>query len=386
MPTLPTLKEMARRLLSQLSHVARTARTGCFVFDGVVGPLLRLCRRNCGDLCVKAASQVAQFFSSDLSLSWGFSATGVQRVRPSICRFKNSAIGDDEEQGALSTYSGGSAASMSRQRLKIFAAGVILAVGFAVALVFFRQVGGQRQGAAAKTTDVVLRQSFDPRAEDDGATPHLSGRIEPATAVPVASAPAAQAAPALPPPVAATPASIAPSPNAPLATTPPTMAEDFQSAMPTGEAAGFPTDPFQVAGERPAPAPRRKPGQPQYRRHVIRDGDTLAGLAERYLGSSSRKAEILALNRDTLRVSDELPIGAVLRIPAGSAKPAMSVAPIAAPTLTPAPALAPDEEPLVPVPLPEPAAAPVVSASISEPETPPALPTDDGWRSAPSAP
>jgi len=276
---------------------------------------------------------------------------------------------------------------MSRQRLKIFAAGVILAVGFAVAVVFFRQVGGRQQTATDKTADVVLRQSFDPRAEEEGATPHLSGRIEPATTAPAVPAAASQSAPVVTPSVAATPASIAPSPNAPLATTPPTMAEDFQSAVPAGEEAGFPTDPFQVAGERPAPTTRRKPAQAQYRRHVIRDGDTLAGLAERYLGSSSRKGEILALNRDTLRVSDELPIGAVLRIPAANGQQAaVSVSPIAAPATAPPPALAPDEEPLVPVPLQEPAAMPVVSASTAQPEPPPAPPADDGWRSAPIAP
>jgi hypothetical protein len=166
------------------------------------------------------------------------------------------------------------------------------------------------------------------------------------------------------------------------------MADRYQSAVPGGDA-GSPTDPFQAAVDRKRAGPARPSGsQPKYRRHVIRDGDTLAGLAERYLGNAARKGEILALNRDTLRVSDELPIGAVLRIPpAPVGVPAASVAPIAAPAA--APALAPAEEPLVPVPTAEPLATPVVSASAPSPEPPVALPVadpSDGWRPAPASP
>lgn len=261
---------------------------------------------------------------------------------------------------------------MSRQRLKILAAGAILVAGFAVAILFFRQVK-QRPAAdfAAKSQDVVLRETFQPQVEEESATPHLSGRIEPITAP--AAAPARTEATA--PPAAAA--------AAPLVSTPPQMADRYQSSLPAGVS---PTDPFQTAVDRKAPAPPRTgAGQPRYRRHVVRDGDTLAGLAERYLGDSTRQSQILALNRETLRASDVLPIGAVLRIPPGSAG-VPAAAPSATPIASPAPAVpaGPPEEPLVPVPDAPPETAPVVSASTPvAPEV--QIPADDdGWRPAPS--
>jgi nucleoid-associated protein YgaU len=51
-------------------------------------------------------------------------------------------------------------------------------------------------------------------------------------------------------------------------------------------------------------------------RHRIVDGDTLTGLAERYLGNSNRFLEIYDQNRDMLTSPDLLPIGSELKIPA----------------------------------------------------------------------
>jgi nucleoid-associated protein YgaU len=53
--------------------------------------------------------------------------------------------------------------------------------------------------------------------------------------------------------------------------------------------------------------------------HRIVDGDTLAGLAQRYLGSSARFREIYDANRDQLPGPDLLPIGVEVRIPAVAA-------------------------------------------------------------------
>ena len=49
--------------------------------------------------------------------------------------------------------------------------------------------------------------------------------------------------------------------------------------------------------------------------HTVVDGDTLAALAERYLGSATRAAEIYEANRDVLHDPNLLPIGAELKIP-----------------------------------------------------------------------
>ena len=59
--------------------------------------------------------------------------------------------------------------------------------------------------------------------------------------------------------------------------------------------------------------------QPPVRTHVIRDGDTLSYLAEKYLGRGDRYREIFEYNRDVLTYPDILPIGARLKIPPPSA-------------------------------------------------------------------
>jgi nucleoid-associated protein YgaU len=53
------------------------------------------------------------------------------------------------------------------------------------------------------------------------------------------------------------------------------------------------------------------------RTHRIVDGDSLEGLAERYLGSAARAGELFAANRDVLADPKLLPIGAELKIPRG---------------------------------------------------------------------
>ena len=52
--------------------------------------------------------------------------------------------------------------------------------------------------------------------------------------------------------------------------------------------------------------------------HRIVDGDSLAELAERYLGSASRAPEIFEANRDVLFSPQLLPIGAELKMPVAS--------------------------------------------------------------------
>jgi nucleoid-associated protein YgaU len=56
--------------------------------------------------------------------------------------------------------------------------------------------------------------------------------------------------------------------------------------------------------------------QPKLRRHRLTDGDTLEGLAQRYLGSAERAEEIFAINHDLLAAPDLLPLGRIIRIPA----------------------------------------------------------------------
>jgi hypothetical protein len=53
----------------------------------------------------------------------------------------------------------------------------------------------------------------------------------------------------------------------------------------------------------------------QYIRHRVADGDSLASLAQRYLGDRNRYAEIFHANRHLLASPDILPIGVILTIP-----------------------------------------------------------------------
>lgn len=82
-------------------------------------------------------------------------------------------------------------------------------------------------------------------------------------------------------------------------------------------------EPVEQAG-RKRPEPERG-GQihpaNQSRTHVIKSGDTLSGLASRYLGSSARYRELYEANRDVLRSPDDLPDGVTIKIPeSGSRK------------------------------------------------------------------
>ena len=65
--------------------------------------------------------------------------------------------------------------------------------------------------------------------------------------------------------------------------------------------------------ERLLPVPR--PMERSNRTHKIADGDTLASLAERYLGTPRRAGEIYETNRDVLFDPQLLPIGVELKIP-----------------------------------------------------------------------
>ena len=51
------------------------------------------------------------------------------------------------------------------------------------------------------------------------------------------------------------------------------------------------------------------------RQHIVAEGETLAGLAERYYGDASREAAIRQANAETLASAEALTAGMVLLIP-----------------------------------------------------------------------
>lgn len=78
---------------------------------------------------------------------------------------------------------------------------------------------------------------------------------------------------------------------------------------------GYPESSASSASRGLAPSTSTARRDAFVRTHKVVDGDTLAALAERYLGDASRVADIYEANRDRLPSPDALPIGAPLRIP-----------------------------------------------------------------------
>ncbi|NUM79775.1 LysM peptidoglycan-binding domain-containing protein [bacterium] len=76
------------------------------------------------------------------------------------------------------------------------------------------------------------------------------------------------------------------------------------------------------------------------RSHKIVDGDTLARIADRYLGDASRWPEVFQANQELLSSPELLPIGAVLKIPSHAAKPSDPSAAPAGKRLIPLPSRA----------------------------------------------
>ena len=87
--------------------------------------------------------------------------------------------------------------------------------------------------------------------------------------------------------------------------------------------------------------PETQPSPPRLQVHKVVDGDTLADLADRYLGSKERASAIFEANRDVLSSPQVLPIGVELKIPPAGSLPPSAVAP-------PAPSV-PGRPPMVPI-------------------------------------
>jgi nucleoid-associated protein YgaU len=89
---------------------------------------------------------------------------------------------------------------------------------------------------------------------------------------------------------------------------PPSLAPDYPE---TGRPAANPRWGVSMEMMLPAAAPTDQTAST----HTIVDGDTLASLAERYLGAAGRANEIFQANRDVLSNPDLLPIGVELKLP-----------------------------------------------------------------------
>jgi len=177
--------------------------------------------------------------------------------------------------------------------VKIAAAGLVLAVGLGLAMLFRRESPEFRPTAEPAQEQLVLHEQGEPVTVPalpwPSRTTNSAGETD-------------QQSPAAEPPTVLAPRA----PSNP----PPTLAREYPA--PTGEPAGWGTS-RGMSMDMLVPRPTQTAAP---RKHVIVDGDTLPELARRYLGSEDRYLEIYEANRDALPAGpDVLPIGIVLELP-----------------------------------------------------------------------
>ena len=85
---------------------------------------------------------------------------------------------------------------------------------------------------------------------------------------------------------------------------------------------------MDIVQNRVRPHPELRSYAPS-RTHKIRDGDTLANIAQRMLGDAGRANELFELNRNVLPSPQLLPLGVEIKIPAmdgraGTSPPGMT--------------------------------------------------------------
>jgi hypothetical protein len=95
------------------------------------------------------------------------------------------------------------------------------------------------------------------------------------------------------------------------------VAEGNPSAAESGPAHNREWEPAGPSGKKATDVVRAGPSSPAGRTHVIRAGETLSGIAAKYLGSSARFREIYEANRNVLKSADDLPDGVTIVIPDG---------------------------------------------------------------------
>jgi nucleoid-associated protein YgaU len=178
---------------------------------------------------------------------------------------------------------------MVTRSLRIAVAASVILGGAGLALVF-RHTGSNPATIPPASADLLLRDPAQSAAEE------LRDEASPARFSPSRSE--------VPQPGAA---SGTPSPTVVMPVRPEVPPPELPRSFPGGNTSSW--GPPMMMGPPTAGPP------PQSVRHKIIDGDTLASLAQRYLGSKDRYLEIFEANRDVLHSPDLLPIGVQLKIP-----------------------------------------------------------------------
>jgi nucleoid-associated protein YgaU len=175
---------------------------------------------------------------------------------------------------------------MVSRKQKLIAAGAVLGVGLALALLFRRDEPAPMATIAATMTTQAASALVTPTPLPVPVTA-FDGQLSPLSPTPAVNA-----------------GLTLDHVPAPAAIEPP-LPPEFDVASP-----GRPVY-ASMADEPGASAAANSP----FRAHVVHNGDTLERLAERYLADGARAVELFDLNRDVLENPHLLPIGAELRIP-----------------------------------------------------------------------
>lgn len=250
------------------------------------------------------------------------------------------------------------------RRKKVTLVAVILSIGVGIAFLFRRPAADDKAAETAPTDrPFVAGNAWRPPAEPaarPGEGARFFGTIEPAgdkmiepagdkTATSAATQPPGPSV-AEAPPVAETNKLVhAADVTVPWSTTPFTPPSE---AGPAPRKERLESDPvgWATVKSRPEPLPagadnlleKRPPinvARQPVRKHKIVDGDTLARLAEKYLGRSDRALDLYEYNRDVLAGPDLLPIDREIRIPPddyqrpapAAEQPRLPLSPIVAP-------------------------------------------------------
>jgi LysM repeat protein len=188
---------------------------------------------------------------------------------------------------------------------KLIAAGTVLTAGVGLAMLFRRT---EPQSALLPAAPMPLSAALAPVVPTPTITPTppmvvtpavtptpLEGQLSPLAPVPATNVGLTAGAGALPAEIQVLPTS--PAPNA-------------IGGRPAYATLGVVNAPLDETAASP------------YQIHVVHEGDSLERLAERYLTDSGRSLELFDLNRDVLDNPHLLPIGAELKIPVESDRPA----------------------------------------------------------------
>ena len=174
--------------------------------------------------------------------------------------------------------------------VKIVLASGLLLGGIGLAMLFRRPSSPPRAPKPPSNDRLVLRQQNGAEEAEPVITDRLTARIEPRDE---AKSPPRASRPPMASPLAAEPGEP-----------PPLLARSYPP---------FSDEPTSSLAPAELPLAEGSPGAA--RTHQIVDGDTLRGLAQRYLGDADRYLEIYRANGDLLPSPEVLPIGAELKIP-----------------------------------------------------------------------